>query len=121
MTTPTDEPRLKYGDGPKPVVWHVLAMFACLLVMPFVSWAVEGDDAHPRVFVSAGLALVTLSLARWHYAHRGDERRGELYYYRWALVFLALFGAMGWMFSTSVLAAALVLVTVVDRGESDRR
>ena len=118
---PADEPRLKIGESPKPVLWHVLAALACLLLMPLLSWAVEGgDDAHPRVFVSIGMAVVLASLVRWHYAHRGDDRAGELQYYRTALAVMVFTGAFGWMFSTSVLALLLLGVTFADSSEPDK-
>jgi len=120
MTAPTNEPRLKIGESPRPVLWHVLAMIACLPLMPVLSLLVQGDDTYPRPWVSIGLAVVTLSLARWHYAHRSDEPAGELGYYRTALVVLAFAGGFGWIFSSSVLALLLLAATFADRSEPDK-
>jgi hypothetical protein len=120
VSDPSEQPRLKVGESPKPILWHVVAMFVVLPLGPLLTVLVGAEPPVNRVLISVGLALVSLSLARWHYAHRADGPAGELSYHRLALVFLTIFGGFGWMFASSVVSGALLVWTFLDRTEPDK-
>jgi hypothetical protein len=115
------EPHVPIGDSPKPILWHVLAMFAVLLLGPLLAALLQGDGTLARILVSVGLTLVSLSLARWHHAHRETHREGELGYYRLALVFLTVTGGFGYWFTSSVVSGLLLLATFVGFKEQATR